>query len=92
LLISPITGQGKIGYVTGAQPTPRNGEREGWEIDETGNLHFDGSDLIGCPNSIDGAWSVWLGGVTNPGGNQDCLGFSARTVEIEDPNDCNYSS
>jgi hypothetical protein len=78
--------------VTGAQPTPSKAEREGWAINETGNLNFDGAELVACPNSIDGAWSIWLGGVNNPGGNEDCLGFSARTVEVEELNDCNYSS
>ncbi|KAI9150002.1 Cell wall protein phiA [Paramyrothecium foliicola] len=85
-------GQGVTGYVTGAQPVPRNSELEGWQIDETGNLNFDGSSLVACPNGLDGAWSVWVSGVANPGGNENCLGFSARTVEIEEPLDCQYTS
>ena len=85
-------GQGKIGYVTGAEPTPRDGEREGWVVDEFGNLSFDGTGLLACPNSIDGAWSIWLAGVEEPAGNKDCLGFSARTVSTEDPLDCYYSN
>lgn len=83
-------GQGKIGFTTGAQPAPRNAEREGWAINEAGNLQFDGTDLTACPNSIDGAWSIWLAGTNNPGGNEGCLGFSARVNKVEKPNDCWY--
>ncbi|KAI9034840.1 uncharacterized protein KD926_005322 [Aspergillus affinis] len=73
-------GQGKIGYTTGAQPTPRNVEREGWAIKDS-HLEFDGSSLIACPNSIDGTWSIWASaGVQNPGGNKDCVGVAARVI------------
>lgn len=86
------TGQGKLGYTTGAEPGPRNGERQGFEVDEHGNLSFNGAGFIACPNSIDGAHSVWVNaGVTNPAGNKDCVGVSARTVENEDPVGCLYS-
>ncbi|KAI0205304.1 hypothetical protein F4808DRAFT_280185 [Astrocystis sublimbata] len=86
-------GQGKLGYTTGAQPAPRNGERTKWEIDQYGDLTFNGAGFIACPDSIDGAWSVWVdAGVVNPGGNKDCLGFSARTVKsAETANSCDYS-
>ncbi|CAG9986868.1 unnamed protein product [Clonostachys byssicola] len=85
-------GQGKIGYTTGAEPAPRNAEREGWVINADGNLQFNGTDLTACPNSIDGAWSIWLSGASNPGGNEGCLGFSARAGKVEKPNDCQYTS
>ncbi|KAI0909602.1 hypothetical protein F4824DRAFT_457789 [Ustulina deusta] len=87
-------GQGKLGYTTGAQPAPLNGERAAFAIDESGDLTFNGAGFIACPNSIDGAWSVWVSaGVSNPGGNSDCLGLSARTVEVADaPNSCIYTS
>ncbi|KAI1121216.1 hypothetical protein F5Y10DRAFT_105599 [Nemania abortiva] len=76
-------GQGKLGYTTGAQPAPRNGERTAFSIDEYGDLSFNGAGFIACPNSIDGAWSVWVdAGVANPAGNSGCLGLSARTVKI----------
>ncbi|KAJ5206500.1 hypothetical protein N7491_002884 [Penicillium cf. griseofulvum] len=84
-------GQGKIGYTTGAQPTPKNGERKGW-AEKDGHLQFDGSDLIACPNSIDGAWSIWASaGIANPGGNSNCVGIAARVVETSDPNGCLYT-
>ena len=86
------TGQGKLGYTTGAQPGPRNGERETFAVDDNDNLTFNGAGFIACPNAIDGAWSVWVNaGVANPGGNKDCLGFTARAVENEDPNSCVYT-
>lgn len=76
-------GQGVLQYATapnGYQPG-RNSETTGWEIDEAGDLTFDGAGLIACPGSIDGAWSVWVSaGVINPGGNSGCLGISARAV------------
>ncbi|KAI0098017.1 hypothetical protein GGR51DRAFT_539020 [Nemania sp. FL0031] len=86
-------GQGKLGYTTGAQPAPRNGERTAFAIDEYGDLSFNGAGFIACPNSIDGAWSVWVdAGVANPAGNSGCLGLSARTVKIADtPNSCLYT-
>ncbi|KAI8949212.1 hypothetical protein F4801DRAFT_409140 [Xylaria longipes] len=86
-------GQGKLGYTTGAQPGPRNGERTKFTIDEYGDISFNDDGFLACPNSIDGAWSVWVGtGVSNPGGNEDCLGFVARAVKIEGtPNSCEYT-
>ncbi|KAL5356159.1 hypothetical protein BJX96DRAFT_142386 [Aspergillus floccosus] len=85
-------GQGKIGYTTGAQPTPRNAERKGWAIDANNHLQFDGSDLIACPNSIDGAWSIWANaGVSNPGWNKDCVSIAARVEKTSNPNGCLYT-
>ncbi|KAH6651969.1 hypothetical protein BKA67DRAFT_343142 [Truncatella angustata] len=86
-------GQGKFGYTTGAQPAPRNGERTTFAIDQYGDLTLNGSGFIACPNSIDGAWSVWAdAGVANPAGNSDCLGISVRAVEIAGtPNSCVYT-
>lgn len=86
------TGQGKIGYTTGAQPAPKNSERTGWAIDDKNHLQFGGSDLIACPNSIDGAWSIWASaGVANPAGNEDCTGIAARVEETQNPNACKYT-
>ncbi|RSL97574.1 hypothetical protein CDV31_012987 [Fusarium ambrosium] len=86
-------GQGKLGYITGAQPPPKNGELDGWVIDDDGNLTLEGASLLACPNSIEGAWSIWVSaGVANPAGNEGCLGFSARTTEVEKPNSCTYTS
>ncbi|CAG8900750.1 unnamed protein product [Penicillium egyptiacum] len=84
-------GQGKIGYTTGAQPTPKNSEREGWTV-KGGHLQFGGNDLIACPSSIDSAWSIWASaGVANPGGNTDCVGIAARVQETSNPNGCLYT-
>ncbi|KAK5637522.1 hypothetical protein RRF57_013237 [Xylaria bambusicola] len=87
-------GQGKLGYTTGAQPAPRNSERTAFSIDEYGDLSFNGAGFIACPNSIDGAWTIWVdAGFANPGGNSDCLGLAARTVKIEEgANSCSYTS
>ncbi|KAI1419993.1 hypothetical protein F5Y12DRAFT_775061 [Xylaria sp. FL1777] len=86
-------GQGKLGYTTGAQPIPHYGERTTFAIDENGYLSFNGAGFIACPNSIDGAWSVWVdAGVSNPGGNSDCLGLSALAVKaVGAPNSCSYT-
>ncbi|KAL4972614.1 hypothetical protein BDW66DRAFT_143796 [Aspergillus desertorum] len=87
-------GQGKIGYTTGDNASgPRNGERTGWTIDENNHLLFDESSLIACPNSIDGAYSIWASaGVANPAGNQNCVGIAARVEKTETPVACTYSS
>jgi len=84
-------GQGVIGYTTGAQPAPKNGERKGWAV-KNEHLQFDGKDLIACPNSIDGAWSIWASaGVANPGGNKNCVGIAARVEYTKNPNGCVYT-
>lgn len=87
-------GQGKFGYTTGKNAQgPRNGERKTFEVDEFGGLTLNGAGFLACPNSIDGAWSVWAdAGVAQPAGNSGCLGFSARTVKLDgEPNDCVYT-
>lgn len=87
------TGQGNLGYTTGAQPPPRNGERTGWVLDEVGDLTLNGAGFIACPNSIDGAWSLWVSaGVNQPGGNEGCLSISARATEVKNPDSCVYTS
>ncbi|KAJ5157917.1 uncharacterized protein N7482_009017 [Penicillium canariense] len=84
-------GQGKIGYTTGAQPAPMNAERVGWAIKDE-HLQFAGSDLIACPNSIGGSWSIWAStGVAHPGGNSNCVGIAARAIETSTPNGCLYT-
>ncbi|GJP93560.1 hypothetical protein CBS63078_3808 [Aspergillus niger] len=86
-------GQGKIGYTTGAQPAPKNGERKGWSIDANNHLQFGGKDLIACPNSIEGAWSIWAdAGVAKPGYNEGCEGIAARVEVSKNPNVCSYTS
>ncbi|KAI0376769.1 cell wall protein PhiA [Hypomontagnella monticulosa] len=85
-------GQGKLGYTTGAQPAPRNGERTCFELDEYNDLTLNGAGFLACPNSIDGAWSVWVAtDVAQPAGNEGCLGISVRAVEISEPNGCAYT-
>jgi hypothetical protein len=91
LILVLSIGQGKIGYTTGAQPAPKNSERKGWALKD-GHLQFAGNDLIACPNSIDGAWSIWASaGVSNPGGNKDCIGIAARIEKTSNPNGCVYT-
>jgi len=86
-------GQGKLGYTTGAQPGPRNGGRTGWELDEAGHLMFSNAGFVACPNSIDGAWSVWVyNSIDNPGGNKNCVRIAARPVAIPKPVGCSYTS
>ena len=85
-------GQGNIGYVTGKGGLPRYAETKGWKITDE-YLSFDGAGLIGCPNSIDGAWSVWVDvGIANPGYSEGCLGFSARTIPLTKPVKCTYTN
>ncbi|WYZ38512.1 hypothetical protein EsH8_III_000426 [Colletotrichum jinshuiense] len=86
-------GQGKLGYTTGAQPAPRNGERTGFTLDQYGDLTLDGASFLACPNSIEGSWAVWVSaGVANPAGNTGCLGVAVRAVEVAEPNSCSYTS
>ncbi|PTB65783.1 hypothetical protein BBK36DRAFT_163943 [Trichoderma citrinoviride] len=85
-------GQGIVGYITGDAPLPRYGELKGWKVDASQNLWFKDVGLIACPNSIDGSWRIWLGlGLQTPGGNQGCLGFTARTLENAKPVSCRYT-
>lgn len=72
-------------------PPPKNSERTGWAINDKNHLQFDGNDLIACPNSIDGAWSIWASGVANPAGNKNCTGIAARVEETKNPNACKYT-
>ena len=86
-----VIGQGKVGYITGAQPGPHYAETKGWATDQWGNLHFRGEDLIACPND-DNSWTLWLyTGVDDPAGNEGCLGLSARTTEVQHPVPCTYT-
>ena len=53
------------------------------EMKKDGYLYFDDAGLIACPNSIDGAWSVWVSvGIANPAGNSDCTPFAPKVVEV----------
>ncbi|RSL51333.1 hypothetical protein CEP53_008466 [Fusarium sp. AF-6] len=84
-------GQGRLGYITGAQSPPRNAELTGWEIDGDGNLTLEGASLRACVGAND-AWVVWVSvGSANPNGYDECLGFTARTGNIEDPVSCLYT-
>lgn len=90
-------GQGVLQYSTtpGGYSPPRNAETTGWEVDEAGDLTFDGDSLLACPasaNSTAGPWSLWVNvGVANPGGYSGCLGISSRVVESAEPNTCTYT-
>ncbi|KAI1212124.1 cell wall protein PhiA [Annulohypoxylon truncatum] len=86
-------GQGKLGYTTGAEPAPQNAERTGFQLDANNDLTLGGASFIACPNSIDGAWSVWVSaGVEQPAGNSGCVGISARAVNAANPNGCLYTA
>ncbi|KAL2755435.1 hypothetical protein ACRALDRAFT_1064444 [Sodiomyces alcalophilus JCM 7366] len=85
-------GQGILGYITGDQGTPRYAELEGWELDANDNLSFKGAGLIACPNSLDGAWKIWASvGINKPAGQEGCLGFSPRAIELTEPKSCEYT-
>ncbi|KAF2714114.1 cell wall protein PhiA [Pleomassaria siparia CBS 279.74] len=85
-------GQGQVGYVTGAEPLGKNFETKGWAQNSTTGLVFDGHSLVACPGSIDGAWSLWLSGVTaNPAGNQNCTGVKLQVVPTSQPIGCLYT-
>ena len=89
-------GQGVIQYTTGAQGIGRNQERTGFTLDANSNLVFrdqTGQDtgFQACPNALQGGYSVWLSGVTNPAGNKDCVGFVARALKEEKPVSCSYT-
>jgi hypothetical protein len=82
------TDQGKIGYIFGSDAAPGDVEFAGWKVD-SGYLSYEGTGFQACP-LIDGSWSVRLEGYDNPGGNQDCLTFSAMTTADSDPTSCFY--
>ncbi|KAI2605329.1 cell wall protein PhiA [Hypoxylon fragiforme] len=87
-------GQGKFGYTTGAQPTPKNGERTPFTLGYDNQLQLKGSDkFIACPNSVQGAWSIWASsGVANPAGNSGCKETTLKASVVANPNGCIYSS
>ncbi|KAF3004832.1 hypothetical protein E8E13_004296 [Curvularia kusanoi] len=88
-------GQGIMGYTTGVQPVPKNSEQKGFALDENNNLVFkdqnQSTGFVACPNALGGGYSVWLAVQTNPGGNEGCLGFTARAIKEEKPVYCSYS-
>ncbi|KAM4068097.1 cell wall protein phiA [Hirsutella rhossiliensis] len=85
-------GQGKLGYLSGNGPLPPRFEDKGWKVDKAGDLNFNGKNLIACPGSKNGPWTVWVATDNlTPGGNKGCLGFSARTLPSENPVRCRYS-
>ena len=85
-----ITGQGKIGYLTGAQPLGRNYETKGWTA-ENNQLRFDGSGIQACPGGVDGSWSIWLTGLDKPGFLEGCVGVTGAIYKTENPIGCWYT-
>ncbi|KAH7303928.1 hypothetical protein B0I35DRAFT_154977 [Stachybotrys elegans] len=72
-------GQGKIGYLTQDHWIPPGAEFNGWSLDDSGSLTFDGASFIACPNGLNGAWTVWLNvGIAQPGGNVGCVPVLGR--------------
>ncbi|KAF2170431.1 hypothetical protein M409DRAFT_19252 [Zasmidium cellare ATCC 36951] len=84
-------GQGKTGYTTGAQPTPKNGERKGWSISDKGYLVFDGESPKACP-AKDGAYSIWFTDLEKPAYQDGCIGVALKAIKSDKPNSCTYSS
>ncbi|KAK0659339.1 Cell wall protein phiA [Lasiodiplodia hormozganensis] len=79
-------GRGKIGYTTGAEPTPKNAERTGFAVNESGHLTFDGTDgFYACP-STDGSYGIWQQQFA-----EDCIAFAFRAQYTETPISCSYS-
>lgn len=87
-------GQGVIQYTTKTDdPLGGRLETKGWRVDEVGNLFFKDNGLLACPLEADQGYVVRLDvGISNPHGYKDCLGFTARTVSLEEPVPCWYSS
>ncbi|KAL2173912.1 uncharacterized protein P884DRAFT_302998 [Thermothelomyces heterothallicus CBS 202.75] len=88
-------GQGVVQYFNRTENNLPGGrlELKGWAVDENDNLNFDGNSLLACPSQTDSTWTVWLAlGIDRPGGNEGCLGFTARTLTSQDPVPCAYSS
>lgn len=90
-------GQGVFRYTNGVQGPTRNGEVIGFTLDENSNLVF--KDRTGkengfqaCPGALPSGYSVWLDTNQNPGGNQNCLLFSARAVKQDKPVTCSYTN
>lgn len=84
-----------MGYISEGQNPPRNAELSGWTSEKNGDfdyLKFDGTTLLACPAATEGAWVVWVNaGVSNPGGNEGCLGLSAMVQPDEKPVSCEYT-
>jgi len=85
-------GQGLFGYSTGVQSPFKNAERTGWVFDSENNLTLDGAGFIACPNAVGGGWSVWVdAGISNPGGNSECVPITVRGTTVDKPVKCMYS-
>ncbi|KAL5121101.1 hypothetical protein ACEQ8H_000952 [Pleosporales sp. CAS-2024a] len=81
-------GQNVLRYTTGVQPISGNQERGPFKVNDAGNLVFAApTGDIGfqaCPGALGGGYSIWLAGVTNPGGNAGCVDFEMKAIK-EDP-------
>jgi hypothetical protein len=88
-------GQGLLRFSTGVQPISPKQERGPFKVDDDSNLVFAAANgVVGfqaCPNAPGGGYSVWLTGATNPGGNEGCLGFTAKALKEEKPVKCLYN-
>lgn len=88
-------GQGVTGYTTGAQPTPKNAERQGFSVDADGLLTFDGVSAKACPPGSqfpDAGYSIWFSTSEKPGFNEGCLGIDLRAIKADEPVSCLYTS
>lgn len=84
-------GQGKFGYVTGAQPPPTNAQQGNFTIDDSSNLQFNGNSFIACPYSE--GYSIWANaGVDNPAGNENCTSIAVLATKLDNPISCQYST
>ncbi|KAK7713004.1 hypothetical protein SLS57_007565 [Botryosphaeria dothidea] len=79
-------GRGNIGYTTGAQPAPKNGERTGFAVNESGHLTFGDSDgFYACP-SVDNSYAIWQQKF-----DDTCIAFAFSAQYTEKPVGCWYS-
>ncbi|KAL1646599.1 hypothetical protein SLS58_003185 [Diplodia intermedia] len=78
-------GRGKIGYTTGAEPTPKNAERTGFAVNKNGHLTFDGSDgFYACPSGE--SYGIWQQAFS-----ADCIAFAFSAQYTSSPVGCSYS-
>ncbi|KAK7953175.1 cell wall protein PhiA [Apiospora saccharicola] len=86
-------GQGMMQYTTGAEPAPRNAERDGWAINDEQHLTFGGSDgFLACPAGEADLYRVLpYVGIDSPAGYTNCTSIAARVVVATNPVQCLYS-
>ncbi|KIY74086.1 hypothetical protein CYLTODRAFT_448290 [Cylindrobasidium torrendii FP15055 ss-10] len=78
-------GRGKIGYVTGAEPTPKNAETTGFAVSDDGKLTFDGEDsFFACPSGD--SYAIWKQQFS-----EDCGAVTIDAKYTDSPVGCSYT-